>query len=146
MATQTELIKGKVARILSSREVALTVGESHGVETGMKFDILYPKGLPIVDPDTGEDLGFVDMPKGRVRVSRVHDKFSVARTYRTKRVNVGGSASLGISQQLFQPPRWVNRLETLKIEQSSPVSNEDEEERQGYVSIGDTVIQVLDEE
>ena len=42
-----DLIRGKVARVLNSREVALNVGLNNGVEVGMCFDILDPKGEDI---------------------------------------------------------------------------------------------------
>lgn len=141
MTLSTELIRGKVAKILSSREVALNVGKKHGVELGMLFDILSPKGHLITDPDTGESLGSTELPKVRVRISRVDDKFSVASTYRTMRVNVTGRGDI---LGLFQPPKWENRYETLKVGQSFESGAEDLDEQDSYVSRGDEVIQVTD--
>ena len=71
----TELIRGKVARILNSREVALNVGASHGVEDGMQFDILAPELHNIRDPDTHEVIGSVNRPKVRVQVGITEDRF-----------------------------------------------------------------------
>ena len=142
MLTQTELIRGKVAKILNLRDVALNIGQKQGVELGMLFDILSTKGLDIEDPDTGEDLGSIELPKARVKISRVYDKVSVATTYRTERVNVGG---VGLNA-LFQPPKWETRYETLKIKESFERSGEDLDEHDSYVARGDVVVQVLDEE
>ena len=146
MATRTELIRGKVARILSTQEVALNVGSEHGVERGMLFDILSPKGLGITDPDTGEELGSVDLPKAQVKVSRVYDKMSVANTYRTKSVNVGGTSSLGmgldLTARLFQPPKWETRYETFRTKESFEQDREDLNEEDSYVASGDPVVQV----
>lgn len=136
MTLSTELIRGKVAKILSSREVALNVGKKHGVELGMLFDILSPKGHLITDPDTGESLGSVELPKVRVRISRVNNNLSVASTYRTTRVNVINAP--------FQPPKWEVRYETLKNGQSFESGAEDLDEKDSYVSRGDEVIQVID--
>ena len=72
MATQTSLIRGKVAEILSPIEVALNVGENDGVKPDMLFDILAKRGRGIKDPDSGEDLGSIGLPKARVRISDVH--------------------------------------------------------------------------
>ena len=147
MVVQTELIRGKIAKILSTREVALNKGKEHGVEPGMLFEILYATGLGIEDPDTGEALGSVDVPKARVKVTQVYDKLSVAGTYRTKSVNVGG---VGVDPssyaKLFQPPKWERRYETLKTRESTKHSAEDLGEEDSYVTIGDAVVQVLDEE
>ena len=145
MTTQTELIRGKVAKILNTREVALNIGSEHGVEPGMFFDILSPAGLSIEDPDTGEYLGSVELPKAQVRIDRVYDKMSVASTYRTKRVNVGGgieSEVQSLTRKLFQPPKWETRYETLKTRESFEKDVEDLDERDSYVASGDPVVQV----
>ena len=152
MSTQTEPIRGKVARILNSREVALNIGKEHGVESGMLFDILSPNGLPIEDPDTDEVLGSVDLPKVRVKINRVYDRVSVATTYRTKRVNVGGlglepgGTVRAMSRSLFAPPKWETRYETLKIKEPSSHVKEDSETQDDYITRGDIVVQTLDDD
>lgn len=141
MATQIEPIRGKVAKILSSREVALNIGREEGVEVGMIFDILSPKGSDIVDPDTGEALGSVDLPKTRVKITRVYDKLSMASTYRTKRVNVGGALT---AATLFNPPMWETQYETLKIDGGFERSTEELDEADSYIATGDQVVQLID--
>ena len=138
MTTQNEPIRGKIAKILNAREVALNVGESQGVELGMLFDIM--REVEINDPDTGEQLGPVDLPKARIKVSRLGEKVCVAGTYRVRRVNIGGSASLAT---LFQPPKWETRYETLKVNESFEDTNDELDERNSYVAVGDPVVQVL---
>ena len=64
MTTLTEPIRGKVAKVLSHREVVLNVGKKHNVEIGMVFDILFRGYDEIKDPDTGEVLGGIDRPQG----------------------------------------------------------------------------------
>ncbi len=61
MADRAEPIRGKVAKVLNSREVALNIGEEQGVRIGMVFEILSPVGDVIEDPDTGDTLGSVDI-------------------------------------------------------------------------------------
>ena len=146
MATQTKLIRGKIARVLSTREVALNIGEQNGVASGMLFDIVSEAGLDIRDPDTDRELGSAELPKVRIKVIRVYDKLSVASTYRTKRVNIGGrNAGLSI-HSLFQPPKWETHYETLERDESFERSSEDLDERGSYVLIGDPVVQVLDDD
>lgn len=145
MTTQDEPIRGKVAKVLSDREVVLNVGRKHNVQTGMFFDIRAASDFEITDPDTGEVLGKIDRPrvKARVKVTSVEDKFAVAMTYRTERVNVGGSSvlhSLGIA---LSPPKWTTRVERIRShERAEGVLSESER----YVAIGDPVVQVSDEE
>lgn len=140
----TEPIRGKVAQVLNSREIAINVGSAAGVVKGMYFDVLAtPKDIR--DPDTDEVLGAIDRKKVRVQVSDVQGKFSVATTYRKKRVNTGGVGYLsypsGMSD-LLKPPNWVTKYETLKTEEKTW---EDLDEEESYVNIGDIVVQVIKE-
>ena len=152
MTTRVEPIRGKVAKILNTREVALNVGTQQGVQLGMVFNILAPGSGEVRDPDTGEVLGSVDLAKAMVRVNAAHEKFAVAGTFRSKRVNVGGTASAGIDlynhniRRLFEPPKWETRYETLKVKGGFEAVTEQLDEDDSYVSVGDPVLQVVDHE
>lgn len=136
-----DLIRGKVARVLNSREVAFNVGKNNRVEVGMYFDILDPKGESIEDPDTGESLGSINRPKVRVKVTKVQENLSVASTYRTKRINVGGVGPLlSDFSNVFMPPKWETRYETLKTKEKTW---EDLDEVESYVKAGDPVVQAV---
>ena len=74
MSNDRELIRGKVARILTARQLALNIGVKDGVKVGMLFDVLDPKGDDITDPDTGEVLGSLYRPK--VRAAKRNRRFS----------------------------------------------------------------------
>ena len=143
MATHAEPIRGKVAKVLSHREVVLNIGKAHNVEIGMVFDILYRGYDEITDPDTGEVLGGVDRPKARVKVVTANPNLSIATTYRTERVNVGGFGGLGVRLRgdlnLPTLPKWETRVETFETDEA-PHEGWDEHER--FVSAGDPVVQV----
>ena len=141
MATLVEPIRGKVAQILNTREVALNIGTNDGVELGMLFDILIPNAYNISDPDTGAVLGYLDRPKTRVKVIQAKDNLSLATTYRVKKVNVGGQGFLLSS--MFEAPRWVTQHETLKTNESLENSAYELADADSYVSIGDPVVQVF---
>lgn len=136
----TNMIRGKVARVLNSRELALNIGSQNGVREGMLFDVIDPKGEDIVDPDTGGILGSLERPKVRVKVISVQDRLSVASTYKKERVNIGG-VGIGTSaiSQLFMQPEHVTQYETLKTEEKTW---EDISEEESYVKCGDPVVQV----
>lgn len=135
MTTPAEPIRGKVAKILNSRELALNIGSDAGVKPGMVFEIRSPREDIILDPDTGDVLGEVNLPKTRVKISRVAPKFSVAATYRSKRVDAGGVNTL-------QPPKWETRYETLKKEGSFETGSEPLDAWDSYVDAGDPAVQV----
>lgn len=139
----SEPIRGKVARVLNSREIALTVGSSDGVVVGMYFDVMDPKGEDITDPDTGDVLGSIERPKVRVQITKAQERLSVASTYRKTKKNVGGAMSdFGSLSRVLMPPKWVTKYETLKTEEKTW---EDLDEEQSYVKIGDPVVQVIKE-
>ena len=143
----TEPIRGKVARILNSREMAINVGGDGGVTVGMRFDVMDQKGEDIRDPDTSELLGSVERPKVRVEISNVQKRLSVASTYKQEKVNVGGAGGLAFAgeaarfSRLFLPAKWETRYETLKTEEKTW---EDLDEEYSYVKTGDPVVQVMD--
>lgn len=134
-----EPIRGSVARVLSSREVAINRGSDHGVEVGMIFKILSQKGSQITDPDTDEELGSVELEKIRVKVTDVQERIAVASTYRSHKVNVGGTG-IGFAGRTFEPPKWEIRVETLKIDDAI---REELSERDTFVYRGDPVLQIF---
>lgn len=138
----TEPIRGKVARILTSREIAINVGSENGVAVGMRFEVMDTKGEHIKDPDTGETLGSIERPKVSVEISKVQERLSIASTYKKVTENLGGHGIGDTSlSRLFMAPRWVTKYETLKTGEKTW---EDLDEADSYVNIGDPVVQVLE--
>ena len=133
----TKPIRGKVASVINEREIAINVGSAHGVNVGMYFNVLEVQDEEIKDPDTGEPLGLVERPRVRVKVTHVQEKLSVASTYRTATVNIGGS--FGPFARELMPSKWIEKYETLRAEDKAwfPLSEED-----SYVKVGDPVVQV----
>ena len=136
-------IKGKIARVLNSREIAINIGLDAGVRSGMLFDVLDPKGEDISDPETGEVLGSVDRPKVRVKITDVKEKLSIASTYRSSKINVGGQGNYGSIAEMFMAPKYITRFETFKTKEKTW---EDLDESESYVKVGDPVVQVKEVE
>lgn len=124
----TEPIRGKVAQVLSQRELAMNVGSEQGVEEGMKFDVM--GSADIRDPDSKELIGKIERSKLRVRVSYVQEKVAVATTFR--RITNGVSFALAL-----MPVDW--RIEHETIRASGKTWEED-----SRVQIGDPVVQVIE--
>ena len=138
----TKPIRGKVARVLNTREIAINVGVEDGVTVGMYFDVMDLQYEDVRDPDTDEVLGSIERPKVKVKIIHVQEKLSLATTYRKERVNTGGSfMPLGPFARYLMPPNWVTRYETLsRIEEARDVLDEEE----SYVKTGDPVVQVIE--
>jgi curli biogenesis system outer membrane secretion channel CsgG len=68
--------QGKLIKADASR-VYINAGSEGGVSDGMEFDVYRP-GEALIDPDTGLNLGADTEKIGRVKVSDVKEKFSIA--------------------------------------------------------------------
>ena len=139
MLPEAKRIRGRVARVLNSQEVAINKGTKDGIRLGMIFSVLSTKGADINDPETGELLGSVDVEKTRVKVTIVEERLSVASTFRTIRTNVGGRG-IGLAN-IFEPPKWETRVESLELDDTAKVELS---ESQTFVRTGDPVIQWID--
>lgn len=67
--------EGRVIRT-QGRQVYLNVGAEDGVEAGRVFDV-YRRDQPLVDPDSGVELGAPDRPVGTLRIAAVKPRYSV---------------------------------------------------------------------
>lgn len=135
-------IEGKVAAILNERELAINLGAKAGVKEGMKFEVLDPEPVQIVDPDTREPIGVIDKLKIKVKVIELQDRASIARTYETHQVNVGGTGPVfGYLFRSLVPPKWETRVRTLRTEEWA---FEPLEEKSSFVKVGDRVRQITE--
>lgn len=129
-------LEGRVATIVSVREVAINLGARDGVKPGMIFAILAGVPLEVKDPKTGEPLGNIDREKVRVKATEVSDKFSICRTYEAY-----DTFDLLRSGSVLPTLAGIRQARTLKIEDSeelpAPLSEEE-----SYVKVGDRVRQL----
>jgi len=124
------MIEGQVAAIINERELAINRGSDHGVERGMKFEVLEKRPVPITDPETQQELGSVTIVKIRVRVADVEPQWSIAETYEV----IGGKTSLA-----FLMGMEAGHVRTLRTDEAitKPLS-----EQESYVKRGDPVRQI----
>lgn len=59
-------------------EVYITGGANMNLKVGDTFCV-YRRGKPLVDPDTGQTLGYRETMLGTLRITEVQDKFSIGR-------------------------------------------------------------------
>lgn len=132
-------LEGRVASILTARELVINIGSDAGVERGQKFAVMAATPLQVKDPVSGAMLDEIDREKIRVEAHDVRPKITICRTYRMR-----GGRGLGLGlpssmvAELFAPPR----RETLRADDSEkppPLSEED-----SYVKINDRVVAVDD--
>jgi hypothetical protein len=137
-------IKGKVAGLLTKRELVINRGYADGVEIGMRFAILNRQGIDVKDPDTGEVLGSVELVKTMVKVVRIDgDHLCIARTFRT----IAGTPGLGtfrsntLASLIGTPPR----IETLQIDANSTLRAQIDP-NDSLIRVGDPAVEALRDE
>ncbi|MEB4211305.1 hypothetical protein [Mycobacterium sp. 94-17] len=84
--------RGQVARVINSGRLVINRGAKHGVKPGWIYAVLRPENEVIVDPETNEVLGELELEKIRVRVVEVYDSMSVAAPFR--KLLTGGGADI----------------------------------------------------
>ena len=119
---------------MTERELIINRGTDHGVEVGTRFAILNPKGLEVKDPETGEDLGSLEVAKTIVKVVSVKEKLCMAQTFRTVKSSGGPLWATGLAS----PPE--ERVETLRTDHPHAYAELSEEESR--VKIGDPAVEV----
>lgn len=129
----SEPIRGSVAQILNHRELVINRGSGHGVKSGMKFAVLNRRGAEIVDPDSGEALGSVDVAKVLVEAVRVSERLSVCRTYRERQTT-------SFFDVFGAKPGTTPKIETLRA--ADHTYQEELSEEESVVKIGDPFVQL----
>ncbi|MDV8004042.1 hypothetical protein [Rhodococcus sp. IEGM 1318] len=130
-------IKGKIAEVVNLYTVLINRGTYEGVLRGSIFAVMDPNPIPVIDPDTKDQIGERFKEKIRVKVVSVDDHFCTAETYR--RVTTGGEGFMsGITLPESMQPRRVTR-ETI----SSNAPGFTKQQKEVTVNVGD-VVQLVD--
>jgi len=69
-------IEGKVIKIIDAYRLVINKGSEDGVKNNDRFIIL-EKGEELFDPDTNESLGFLEIPKLKMKIIHIQEKNSV---------------------------------------------------------------------
>lgn len=126
-------VNGVVAQIVSDREVILNRGSLDGMVVGDFYKVLDPKTIDIKDPESGKSIGSILRIKIVLKAVDVGDHLTIARTFRSKEVNVGGVGP-NVLGGLLTPPKFIDKVETLRRGEGQP---EPIGERESIVAVGD---------
>ena len=96
-------LSGRVVRAEDNR-VWINLGKGD-VSVGDRLEVT-SIGEPLVDPDTGVDLGAVEETIGTVRVSQVEDRFSIAETLSITAPPSRGNSVRSASPSFTFAPDW----------------------------------------
>ena len=70
----------KIVKIISDHEFIISACLNQSVSEGDRFIIFDRHGEKILDPDSGESLGYLDVNKGTIIVRNVFENMSLAST------------------------------------------------------------------
>ncbi len=73
----------KIVKIINEYRVVINAGSNDLIHDGQYLEIFVP-GTPIIDPDTGDDLGTLDYIKAKLRVVNVFPRMSVCENRETE--------------------------------------------------------------
>ena len=73
----------RIVDVIDSYRCAINKGLDDGIKIGQRL-LVYGLGKPITDPDTGEDLGSLEIVRGRGKVTHVQARLATLETYETE--------------------------------------------------------------
>ena len=95
----------KVIEILNSKELIINYGSSQGAKKGKEVRISI-KGEPVIDPETKEQIGTLDIIKGELEIYQTYPNFSICRSVQRRDRNILGSPF--IKSEIFYDSLNVN--------------------------------------
>lgn len=84
----------KVVKILDEYNLIINAGTKHGIKQNDEFQILDKKGSEVIDPDTQEVIGQLDLIKATVNVTELQEKMCICSSKHTVKINSPFSAGL----------------------------------------------------
>lgn len=92
----------RVAMIMNDHQVVLNAGSNDGVNVGYSY-VVYENGPQVTDPVTGEDLGNLQIVKGRVWVHNLSNAHCIAGDNPDAKVSIASARSFSLRLGLEQP-------------------------------------------
>lgn len=85
---KTENFPATVAHVLNTSVLVINRGQLHGVKLGQRFVIYVPSEQQIIDPETGNILGTLEVPKAMGRVVHVQDHMATIESVKSSDTSV----------------------------------------------------------
>lgn len=78
-------VEAKVVKIVDDFKLAINKGSDDGITKNDIF-IIFEKGEELFDPDTNQSLGFLEIPKLKMRVFNIQDKLTLLESMETQTI------------------------------------------------------------
>ena len=86
-----------VIKVVDDIDLVINIGSDHGVKSGYKFLVYHVDENEMIDPITGESLGYLETVRGTGEATHVQAKMTTIRSNRkgrpSKRVSRSGSGA-----------------------------------------------------
>ncbi|MFC2948578.1 hypothetical protein [Virgibacillus sediminis] len=127
----------KVVKIVDEYLVVVDYGRIHNAESDDILEI-FQVGEEVIDPETHESLGTLDIIKAKIKVLNVYEKMSLCESNEYTRVNSSAlnnfnSTLLSISQSLTRTEQKALNVNTKEITGGYSEGNK------GYINLKDPV-------
>jgi len=87
----------KIVKILDEYNVVINAGINQDLKQGDQFQILDKEGSDVIDPDTQEIIGTLDLIKATVEVAELHEKMCICSSQSSIKMNSPFSTSKVLS-------------------------------------------------
>ncbi len=81
---KTSTFPATVVKIIDENKVVINRGSTDGIKTGQRFLIYKLEDDPIKDPETGEDLGYLEVIRGTGKIIHVQGRLSTIESDKTE--------------------------------------------------------------
>ncbi len=78
-------MEAKVVKIVDDFKLAINKGSDDGITKNDIF-IIFEKGEELFDPETNESLGFLEIPKLKMRVFNIQDRLTLLESMETQTI------------------------------------------------------------
>lgn len=77
----------KIVKILDEYDLIINGGKEHGIKLGDEFQILDKEGSKVIDPETQEVIGQLDLIKATVKVTELQERMCICSSRHTVKLN-----------------------------------------------------------
>lgn len=89
----------KIADIIDKYRVVINIGSNNGVKMGQRY-LIYKIGEEILDPDSKESLGNLEIIKGKGEVIHVQERMATLQTIEKHEIQRRPTGFLAIAQSM----------------------------------------------
>jgi 7-cyano-7-deazaguanine synthase in queuosine biosynthesis len=127
----------KVVKIVNEYLLVVNYGQKQNAEVGDILEV-YQVGEQVLDPDTFDDLGTLDITKGRIKVKNVYEKMSLCESNGTHRIE--SSTGQSFVNTISMLTNALSRIEQKALEvNTEQVSGGYNEGDKGLINLSDPV-------